>query len=166
MSRARALSRVSHEYFNGIMNKLTFKRMWSPNRGDDGTYGLRKRSPCWDFHFLSAKMAANRRTLFRAAATRQKLANILFFHPFGFVPWQGRRVRKRTLRTFAVTADHAYARIARGSLWPSVTVYSFRSYFVPVALKKSQSTRGKYACAPDDGVVTHPDMSRQLLERW
>lgn len=46
---------------------------------------------------------------------------------------------------FAVTADHAYARIARGSLWPSVTVYSFRSYFVPVVLKKSQSTRDKYA---------------------
>lgn len=40
---------------------------------------------------------------------------------------------------------------SRVSLWPSVTVYSFRSYFVPVALKKSQSIRDKYAYILDDG---------------
>lgn len=93
----------------------------------------------------------NRRALPRyAAATRQKLAYILFSPVwFCFVTWAP---RTRTYAAkIAVTADHAYARIARGSLWPSVTVYSFRSYSVPVALKKSQSTRGKYACVPDDG---------------
>lgn len=45
--------------------------------------------------------------------------------------------------------SRAYARIRRArSLWPSVTVYSFRSYFAPVVLKKSQSTRDKYARVP------------------
>lgn len=79
------------------------------------------------------------------------------------------RVYVRTPRKFAVTADHAYARtrIARVSLRPSVTVYSFRSYFVPVALKKSQSSRDKYACAPPmaGGATISRYASRQLPGR-
>lgn len=70
---------------------------------------------------------------------------------FCCVSWHADTAYKRVPRKFTVTADRADTRIARGSLWPFVvTVYSFRSYFVPVALKKSQSIRDKYACVLDD----------------
>lgn len=52
-----------------------------------------------------------------------------------------RHVAKYWLRQ-PITRIHAC-----GSLWTSVMVYSFRSYFVLVVLKKSQSTCDKYARA-------------------
>lgn len=66
------------------MNKLTFKRVWSPNRGDDGMDSsknaarLSSRTPPEVSALFRKCHAANRRTLLRAAAIRQKLANILF----------------------------------------------------------------------------------------
>jgi len=117
------------------------------------------------FRWKKKCQIANRRTSLSAHTSKIGEHSSLFFllvliwfffsFFFSFVLFhvtRGYRVPvNRAPRKSVVTADRAYAHIARGSLWPSVTVYSFRSYFVPVALKKSQSIRDKYAYVPDDG---------------
>jgi len=63
------------------MNKLTFKRVWSPNRGDDGTDNSKNATFVQEPEvsaLLRKCHAANRWTLLRAAAICQKLVNILF----------------------------------------------------------------------------------------
>lgn len=162
------------------MNKLTFERVELRHER------LRKRDAVLvrgGLEFPSAKRKKNVRSLIgehRWALAHRKLASILLFFFsthfdlffflffFSFVLFhvtRGCRVSvNRAPRKSVVTADRVYAHIARGSLWPSVTVYSFRSYFVPVALKKSQSIRDKYAYIPM--MATCPDMSWQLPGCW
>lgn len=67
------------------MNKLTFKRVWSPNRRRRRDTRHRKKnllarpSPRFSFSSRRKCQVANRRTLLRAAATRQKIGEHSFF---------------------------------------------------------------------------------------
>lgn len=84
----------------------------------------------------------------------------IFF--FSFSSFANVRCTNAVKIAVTVRSRRVRARIAHGSLWLSVTVYSPRSYFAPVVLKKSQSTLDKYARAFSDGerVATYLDVLR------
>jgi hypothetical protein len=130
------------------MNKLTFER--TACRDPAGGRHRKRYAASREASPLSSRarnvgreMPANRRASRRSynsfSLPRVSL-DFGFFSPLARMTQMPPYERRENLPWQPITRYRAH-----GSLWPSVTVYSLRSYFAPVVLKKGQSTRDKYA---------------------